>query len=355
MNKQMSREIKLGAKSHKLIFGRLSDLGSEMSKAGLKGKALILTHPRIMRLHGKALLKGLKNFNTSVCEISEGEKSKSETGLAHIYESCNKNKVERTDSIVCFGGGVVGDLGGYAASNWSRGMNVVQVPTTLIAQVDSSIGGKTGIDWHRIKNKIGAFKQPRLIFTDTSVLSTLSDRQFKNGMAEVVKYGVINKKIWLMLVHREYILARNAKKLNELIWSCANLKCDVIEKDEFDLQDHRAKLNLGHTVGHSIEGASNFKLLHGEAVALGLIAAAKLSVMKLRFESNILSDTLIYVLKLYGLPTKLKSIDKSKIIELMLRDKKVKDGKLRFVLIKEIGNVTFPNEVSVKEVKKVLD
>jgi len=353
MNKLMSREIKLGDRSHRIVFGSLQDLGSEMSKAGLRGKALILTHHRIMRLHGKALLEGLKKFKTVICEIPEGEKSKSETGLAQVYESCNRNRIERDDTIVCFGGGVVGDLGGYAASNWSRGMNVVQVPTTLIAQVDSSIGGKTGIDWHGIKNKIGTFKQPRLIFTDTSVLSTLSDRQFRNGMAEVVKYGILDMKIWLMLIHKGDILARNAEKLNELVWSCANLKCDVVEKDEFDVHGHRAKLNLGHTIGHAIEGALDFKLLHGEAVSLGLIAAAKLSMKEMTIQE---SDTPIHrMLESYGLPTKLKNMDKNRIIELMFSDKKVKEGKLRFVLIKKIGNVTFPNEVSVEEVKKVLD
>jgi 3-dehydroquinate synthase len=349
----MSREIKLGDRSHRLVFGKLLDLGKEMSKTGLKGKALILTHPRIMRLHGKHLIRGLKGFKTMICEIPEGEKSKSEAGLARVYESCSRNRIERDDTIVCFGGGVIGDLGGYAASNWSRGMNIVQVPTTLIAQVDSSIGGKTGIDWHGIKNKIGAFKQPRLIFTDTSVLSTLSDRQFRNGMAEVVKYGILDMKIWLMLLHKRDILARNAEKLNELVWACANLKCDVVEKDEFDVNGQRAKLNLGHTIGHAIEGASNFKLLHGEAVALGLIAAAKLSMIKRAIQEP---DTPIHrMLESYGLPTKLKNIDKDRIIELMLNDKKIKEGKLRFVLIKRIGCVSFPNEISEKEVKKVLD
>jgi 3-dehydroquinate synthase len=355
MNNQLSREIKLGERSHRLVFGKLSDIGSEMSKAGLRKKALILTHPRIMRLHGKALLEGLEGFKTAICEIPEGEETKSEAGLTLVYEACNRNGLERNDAVICFGGGVVGDLGGYAASNWCRGINIVQVPTTLIAQVDSSIGGKTGIDWHGIKNKIGAFKQPKLIFTDTSVLSTLSDRHFSNGMAEVIKYGLLNASIWAGLNARKHkILARDLESLTGMVWICANLKCDTIEQDEFDQEGIRAKLNLGHTIGHAIESASRFRMLHGEAVSIGLIGAARLSMDKASLSRGETAK-LRSMLRYFGLPVKSLNMNKDRIIELMHFDKKTSDGKLRFVLIREIGRVSFPNEVSEEEVKKVLD
>jgi len=354
MNSQLKREIKLGERSHRLVFGRLPELGREMSDAGLSGKALVVSHPRIMKLHGKALIEGLGEFKTNVCEIPEGEESKSETGLAPVLEACNRNRLERYDTIVCFGGGVIGDLGGYAAANWSRGVNVVQVPTTLIAQVDSSIGGKTGIDWKGIKNKIGAFKQPRLIFTDSSVLSTLPERHFRNGMAEVVKYGLLNAEFWNgMDIRKDLIRARDPKTVFELVWRCANIKCDYVEQDEFDQNGERAKLNLGHTIGHGIEAASAFRMLHGESVSLGLIGMAKLSAEMTFFGDDELPK-LKGMLRHFGLPTKLNRIDRGSVIELMYSDKKVKDGVLRFVLLNRIGTATFPYEIGEGKVREAL-
>ena len=353
--KQTVRKLRLADRSYDIRTGSLFDLGAKAADADLKGKVLVLSHQRIMRLHGKPLLEGLKRyFDATICEIPEGEKSKSETGLSAVYNACQRGRLEKNDTIVCFGGGVVGDLGGYAAANWSRGINVVQIPTTVVSQVDSSIGGKTGIDWKKIKNKIGAFKQPRLVFIDTSTLSTLSKRQFNNGMAEVIKYGLLSEKVWRLLYEYESIAARNLPVLEDIIWECANLKCDVVEQDEFDTKGLRAKLNLGHTVGHAIEGASNFRLLHGEAISLGLVAAAKLSIKRVGFGIG-RHAALLRLLRHFNLPTSLKDVDKKEVMKIMLSDKKVEGGKLRFILVERIGKVTFPHVVSEKEVRKVLD
>jgi len=352
------RKVNLGEeRSYNVCFDKLSKLGNEMSNLGLKGKALILSHSRVMKLHSKLLLEGLRPyFKTSVCELPEGEKTKSEDGFSKVLDYCQKNEIERKDTIICFGGGVIGDLGGYAAANWSRGTNVVQVPTTLLAQVDASIGGKTGIDWKGIKNKLGAFKQPKLVFTDITTLSTLSSRQFNNGMAEVIKYGILNAEIFSTL--NSYKLgteleSRVSDCLSKIVWMCANLKCDFVEKDEFDLNGIRAKLNLGHTLGHAVEGASNFELLHGEAVSIGLAAAARLSARKLGLsfqDLKMIHSLLVW----FNLPTKMKELDKKRVMGLMLSDKKVEDGKLNFVLFNKIGNVTFPHHITEKEVGNVL-
>jgi len=354
----MIRRVNLGKNSYNVIIGdKLPNLGKEMRKTGLKGNILVFSHPRIMHLHGKFLLEGLgqRKQRATVCEIPEGESSKSKEGLDLIFRAFEKNKIERKDIVICFGGGVIGDLVGYAAASWSRGINVVQVPTTLIAQTDSSIGGKTGIDWGRIKNKVGAFKQPKLVFMDVSILSTLSKRQFSNGMAEVIKYGLLDENIWThLLYYKSDIAARDLKTLADIVWKCANLKCDIVEKDEFDTKGIRAKLNLGHTVGHAVEGASNFKLLHGEAISLGLIAAARLSIKKLGL-SCVSIENLANLLNYFDLPISFEGQNKDLAIKLMYSDKKVEDGKPRFVLFKTEGKVSFPHKVREKEVREAMD
>ena len=358
-NQTLTRKIALGERSYNVIVGdKLSNLGEEMSKPGLKGKALILSHPRIMRLHGKALIEGLRNhFDTAICEIPEGEKYKSREGLDLVFNAFEKNKIKSKDIIILFCGGVIGDLGGYAAASWSRGIkNIIQVPTTLIAQTDSSIGGKTGIDWGRIKNKVGAFRQPNLVFIDISTLSTLSKRQFNNGMAEVIKYGLLNEKIWnLLQSNKSGILARNPEILAKVIWECTNLKCDLVENDEFDTKGIRAKLNLGHTVGHGVEGASNFKLLHGESISLGLIAAARLSMKKLGLDKIYIIE-LVNLLKYFDLPISFEGHNKKLILDLIKYDKKIENGKPPpFILFDKIGNATFPHYVTEKEIRQTLN
>ena len=356
VNQILARKLELGERSYNILVGdKLSNLGKQMSKIGLKGRTLILSHPRVMYLHGKPLIEGLRNhFETVICEIPEGERSKSEKGLSIIYNFCQKNRLERKDIIICFGGGVIGDLGGYAGANWSGGINIVQVPTTLVAQVDSSIGGKTGIDWGDIKNKIRIFKQPKLVFADITTLPTLSQRQFSNGMAEVIKYGLLDERIWDFInLNKSHILSRNPSILAQVVWECANLKCNIVEKDEFDQKGIRANLNLGHTVGHGIEGASKFKLLHGEAISLGLISAAILSTKKFQL-SHETTTALVELLEFFGLPTRLGQLDKRKIIELIYSDKKVEDGKLCFVLFEKIGDASFPHYVTEDEVRRTL-
>jgi len=278
----------------------------------------------------KLYLKHLKKTGTIVAEIPDGEEAKR---LEVVEEVCNhliSNGLDRHSTIVGLGGGVVGDVAGFVAAIYMRGIDLVQIPTTLLAQIDSSIGGKTGVNTELGKNLIGAFHQPKLVLSDVSTLRTLSDSEIRNGLAEAVKYGVIEPNILDFLEENlDEIMKKNAESLEVLVSMCAALKLRIVEKDEKE-SDERMKLNLGHTIGHALERVSNFTISHGEAVSIGLVAAMKISHMPGR-------ERVGQLLGRIGLPTQ-TDLDSSEILKAIEVDKKRKDG-IRMVLPKKRGEL----------------
>ncbi|MBF0512414.1 MAG: 3-dehydroquinate synthase, partial [Candidatus Omnitrophica bacterium] len=258
--------------------------------------------------------------------------------------------------IIALGGGVIGDLAGFAAAIYKRGVPYIQVPTTLLAQIDSSIGGKTAIDLETGKNLVGAFYQPRLVVSDTKVLKTLSERQIKNGLAEAIKYGIIGDAQLFKFIEDNYksFFKGDVKVLNFIVERCAQIKAKIVAADEKETKNLRTVLNFGHTVGHALEAAGGYRYHHGESVALGMRVAARISVdmahLKPAEESRI-NDLITKV----GLPEKMEGIRLMKILDLMRHDKKFTAGQNRFVLTPKIGQVKvvtdIPEDIIIKAIK----
>lgn len=278
-----SLRVQLADESYDIYVenGILKNLGQLLAQIGLGGKAALVTNPTVAALYRDSAVSALEAGGTTVTviEIPDGEEYKNAETLSSVYDALITGGVDRTSFIVALGGGVVGDLAGFAAATYLRGIPFVQVPTTLLAQVDSSVGGKTAIDHPRGKNLIGAFYQPRLVVADTDTLRTLPEREFRAGLAEVVKYGgVLDSDFFEYLEeHRTDILAQDPRALRHVILRCCELKARVVEQDERE-SGLRAVLNFGHTLGHAYEAAAGFGVLvHGEAVAIGMGLAARIS------------------------------------------------------------------------------
>ena len=342
--------VALGERAYPIHIGR-----------GLLGRAdLILPHLKTQRvaivtnevvgpLYLERLRAGLEDagVRTAAVVLPDGEAHKDWETLARIFDMLLAERCERSTTLVALGGGVVGDMGGFAAACYQRGMPFIQVPTTLLSQVDSSVGGKTAINHPLGKNMIGAFYQPQVVLADISTLDTLADRELKAGLAEVIKYGLIRDPeffVWLE-ANIEKLLARDQEALAYAIHrSCAN-KAEVVAADERETGE-RALLNLGHTFGHAIEtGLGYGEWLHGEAVAAGTLIAAELS----RRLGWLADDAVLRIEKLFvraGLPVTGAPLGAARYLELMRHDKKVQDGKLRLVLLKGIGNAVVSDEAT---------
>jgi 3-dehydroquinate synthase len=263
---------------------------------------------------------------------------------------------DRKSTVVAVGGGVVGDLAGFIAATFARGLDFVQVPTTLLAQVDSSVGGKVGINLPGAKNMVGCFWQPRGVLIDVDVLQSLPEREFSAGMAEVVKYGVIQDAEFFGFLERhvDAINARDAAVLTQIVERCCRLKADVVEQDERELTGVRAILNYGHTFCHALEAATGYEtLLHGEGVAIGMLCASRLAERLGRIDAT-LTKRQKDLLESFGLPTALPEVSHEELIELMYHDKKVERGKLRFVLPSRLGHVEVVRDVSSDDIRTAL-
>jgi 3-dehydroquinate synthase len=286
--------------------------------------------------------------------IPPGENQKSLRTAVNLYTRLCDTHAERTTPIVALGGGVIGDLAGFVAATYMRGIPIIQIPTTLLAQVDSSIGGKVAVNSGNLKNMIGAFYQPKLVISDINVLKTLDSRQMCNGFAEIIKYGIIQDANFFSYIEKnlDSIRALNNDIVEEAVFQSVQIKTHFIELDEQDL-GNRQMLNYGHTVGHGIESASNFKISHGEAVALGMIAAAKIS-----FNVSILEKAeltrISLLIKNAGLPFNIPTRKIDGIIQALRHDKKIVNGKIRLVLIKGIGNALMPQDVDIKTIEQTL-
>jgi 3-dehydroquinate synthase len=303
-------------------------------------RTAIITNPTVNALYGDIARSSLTaaGFAVSLIEIPDGEEYKNAATLSAVYDDLIVAGLDRKSFIVALGGGVVGDLAGFAAATYLRGIPFVQVPTTLLAQVDSSVGGKTAIDHPRGKNLIGAFYQPRLVLIDVETLSTLADREFRAGLAEVVKYGVaLDLPFFEFLEQRaEKIIARDQASLEYLIHRCCGIKARVVECDEKE-SGLRAVLNFGHTLGHAFEAVSGYcDLVHGEAVAFGMVLAARISAGLGRCTAADV-ERITALIARFGLNIHPPKADRLKLLEAVVTDKKSRNGTISFICNKGIG------------------
>lgn len=343
-----------------IALGSLSQLGSYLSKLNLGKKILLVSNPDIFSHYGENAIKSLKNAEFEVFShlIPEGETQKTLESITQVYDTALENRLERSSTMVALGGGVIGDMTGFAAATWLRGINFVQVPTTLLAMVDASIGGKTGVNHPKGKNLIGAFHQPRLVLIDPQVLKTLPVREFRSGMAEVIKYGVIwDADLFTKLEQSDRldnITSLSEDLLQIIITHSCQAKADVVGQDERE-GGLRAILNYGHTIGHAIESLTGYSLInHGEAVAMGMVAAGKIAT-KLQMWTQAEEMRQNNLLEKAGLSIKIPAnLNSEAVIEILQTDKKVKAGKVRFILPTEIGKVTITDQVSSDLIRDVL-
>ena len=329
-----------------------SYLAEEISKLGFIGhKLCVVTDSNVAPLYLEAVKNVLLEKFNQVYEfvIPAGEQNKTLDNIKKLYEYLILNRFDRKDCLVALGGGVIGDMTGYAAATYLRGIDFVQVPTTLLSQVDSSIGGKTGVDFDSYKNMVGAFHMPRLVYMNLSVLNTLSDEQFSCGMGEILKHGLIKNReyfTWCM-DNADKIQERDYETLLYMIKESCKIKRDVVEKDPTEKGD-RALLNFGHTLGHAVEKLKNFEMLHGQCVAVGAAAAMKLSAMR----GNVLEEDVANSEKCFekfGLPVRAEGITAEEILQISKSDKKMEAGKIKFVLLQEVGNAYVDKTVTDEE------
>lgn len=332
-------------------------LGEYLSKADLQGrKVCLVTDSNVSSLYLEKVLSCLEreNFSATTFVFEAGEKQKTLATIEKIYAHLIENKFERKDFLLALGGGVVGDMTGYAAATYLRGIDFVQVPTTLLSQVDSSVGGKTGVDFLAYKNMVGAFHQPRLVYVNTETLKTLPKEQFAGGMGEVLKTALIrDEKLYEWIInHIEEIQSCEKKAMQKLIFKCCEIKKSVVEADPRE-KGLRAILNFGHTLGHAIEKQSDFKLLHGHCVALGTVAAAYIS-----FKRDLISMEELYEIRDmnvgFDLPIATEIKDAKEILAISKQDKKMEGGHIKFVLLKAVGHAVVVNDVSDEEILSAL-
>jgi 3-dehydroquinate synthase len=350
--------VNLSSNSYEICVGSdiLLQAGARLKEAGFGDKLVIITDPAVKRLYGDTLKRSLtsEGFAVVILEVPEGEEQKSLEAAGRLYFELSNLYAERTTPILALGGGVIGDLTGFVAATYLRGVPLVQIPTTLLAQVDSSIGGKVAVNHGQLKNKIGAFYQPRLVISDISVLRTLPAEEFTNGLAEVIKYAVIdNKGLFTYLEENlDKIKLLDAIVLEEIVSRSVKIKAEVVGKDERDF-GLRHILNYGHTVGHAIESTSHFEIEHGKAVALGMLAAGRLSN-----RLGMLGEDELFRLKSLiqkaGLPTELPSLKVEEMMRVIKHDKKVFGGKVRFALPRSIGDIFITDEVAPSLIEQVL-
>ncbi|MBN1188918.1 MAG: 3-dehydroquinate synthase [Dehalococcoidales bacterium] len=339
--------------------GLLESAGEKLRDLGYRGKAVIITNPVVRDYYAGVLKTGLEaaGFDAVVLEVPEGEKYKSMEWAGRLYNQLSEHGVERMTPVLAVGGGVIGDLAGFVAATYMRGIPLVQVPTTLLAQVDSSTGGKVAVDHGHLKNMVGSFYQPSLVIADVSSLSTLPESEFINGLSELVKHAIIlDRELFGWLESRlDLLRARDAVCLEDAVYRSVGIKAGVVEKDEED-RNLRNILNFGHTIGHALETVSDFKLQHGRAVAIGMAGAARIS-QKMGFLSGPETGRIRTLLVDAGLPVNHSFPEVEKIIQAMKHDKKRAEGKSRFVLLRGIGEVFLSEDVSdtlVEEVVKEL-
>ncbi len=350
--------VELGERSYPIFIGKGLLGKSELLAPYIgKGKVVIVSNDVVAPLYMEKAKGLFPERDIAEIVLPDGEAHKDLAAISHIYDKLLAGKYDRNTLLVALGGGVVGDITGFAAATYLRGINFVQIPTTLLAQVDSSVGGKTGVNHPLGKNMIGAFYQPRCVLADSEVLATLPEREVKAGLAEVLKYGLIYDAgffEWLA-TNSEGIVARDPALISQTIKVCCEIKAEIVAKDEKE-SGVRALLNLGHTFGHAIETASGYgNWLHGETVAMGTVMAADLSRRLGWIESSMARRIRAVLEENFGMPV-LPPADISieQYLDLMMSDKKAELGKIRFVLLKAIGEAVVEGDIEPSLLRETL-
>lgn len=352
-----SLNISLGDRSYPILIGSgLVDDAATLGAYITARDLLIVTNDRVAPLYLERLTSALPDKRTAVVVLPDGESHKTLETVSRVFDGLAANRMNRDAAIVALGGGVVGDIAGFAAACYQRGIDYVQVPTTLLSQVDSSVGGKTGVNHRAGKNLIGAFHQPRCVITDPLTLQTLPERELRAGLAEVVKYGLIRDPEFFAWLegHVDLLLARDTTTLIHAIRRSCEIKAEIVGIDERE-QGIRAILNLGHTFGHAIETATGYGTwLHGEAVAVGMVLAADLS-HRLGWLGKSDYERAIRLLERLGLPVKAPVLGAARALDLMGMDKKVLAGKLRLVLLKSLGEAVITSDFPLPDLHATLE
>jgi len=355
-----SVNVSLGSRSYPIQIGTglLARLGKECARLNAGTRCAIITDTNVGRRYAKLAFNSLvkAGFEPTLVIVPAGETAKSLRTVQSCYDQLAAQRLERKSFIVALGGGVVGDLAGFVAATYLRGIGFVQVPTTLLAQVDSSVGGKVGVNLKSGKNLVGAFYQPRLVLCDLDTLKTLPERELRAGLAEVIKYGIIYDSQLFARLERDLpkLLKRNPAALEAVIARCCEIKADVVSQDETE-SGLRAILNFGHTIGHAIENSSGYgKYLHGEAISIGQVAAAKLSALTGLAGED--AERIRVLFENAGLPTKiqLNPAKREKLFAAMRLDKKVSGGEIKFVLAKRLGKVVWGQKVPQSLIEQVM-
>ena len=352
--------VGLGARSYPIIVkkGLLNHVGEDLRSRSIANRFAIITDDQVASLYGDILLGSLKDQGIQ-CELirfAAGEASKNLQTIADLAGQLASLGFDRKDAIIGFGGGVAGDMAGFLAASYMRGIPFVQIPTTLLAQVDSSVGGKTGVDIPEGKNLVGAFYQPQAVYIDSNVLDSLPREELLGGLAEVIKYGVIRDDSFFDYLNenREAILSLETDVVEKMILTCCRIKAEVVSEDERE-GGLRRILNYGHTIGHAVEAASDFTIIHGFGVAIGMVAAARIAE-DLGFLAAIDRERIVDLLNSYGLPLNVpRELDRTRIKRYLKTDKKSIGGKVFYVLPTTIGKTSITAEVEESHVDQVLE
>ncbi|MFH0738696.1 MAG: 3-dehydroquinate synthase [Candidatus Omnitrophota bacterium] len=355
--------LKVGLKnrSYNIIVGQgaLRRLASHIKALGLGDLAYIITNRSIKKRHGARLNKVLKQarIERRFKLVADSEKSKSLETVSSIISEITAYDKNKKIFIIAFGGGVIGDLSGFVASVYKRGIAYIQVPTTLLAQVDSSIGGKTAVDLKEAKNLVGAFYQPRLVCSEIEFLKTLNLRQLRSGLAEAIKYGIIKEAGFFHYLEKRYkdALLLKSSAIDFIVKRCSSIKADFVSRDEREEKGIRTALNFGHTIGHALEAASGYTAYnHGEAIALGMLVAADIS-RRLGLIDNATLARIERLIRAVGLPLRIRGVNLKSIIEAYYHDKKFRGSKNRLVLISAIGRARIVEEIPLALIKEAIE
>ena len=355
-------KLDLGKRSYPILIGAglLKRAGRHIAALNIGNYAIVITNVRVKRLFADLIVKSLRKhgITSQIVTVADSERSKSSATYLKVIQSIARKDVRKRPFIVALGGGVIGDLAGFVAATYKRGIPFVQIPTTLLAQVDSAIGGKVGIDLESGKNLLGAFYQPRLVLSDVTALKTLPKGVLCSGLAEVIKYGVIRDAGLFKYIRANIkgILKGDEDSLEYIVARCSSIKAGVVERDEFDRTGVRAILNFGHTVGHAIEAADAYseRYSHGEAVAVGMVVASFIALRK-RVLSGDAFSRIRDIVESAGLPTRIVGVNKSRMFAALLHDKKFVRGVPRLILPLSIGEARVVEGVSEELIREGLE
>ena len=352
-------EVGLGDRAYDILIseGLIAEIGPDLKKRELAKRYIVISDDHVAGLFGDRLMDSLHHAGVpaDLVTFPEGEASKNLSTISDLASRLARMGVDRKDGLIALGGGVTGDITGFLAATYMRGIPFVQVPTTLLAQVDSSVGGKTGVDIPEGKNLVGAFYQPACVYIDSSALATLPRSELLNGLAEVIKYGVIYDADFFQFLDQnmEAVLGLNLQAMEDVIQKCCTIKARVVEADERE-SNLRRILNFGHTIGHAVEAASDYSMAHGLCVAVGMVAAGELAVAKSMFSSED-AERLRNLITGFGLGVTIpKELDRSRIREYLKTDKKAVSGKPFFILPTTIGKVVITDDVSEELIGQVI-